>query len=271
MVNNSIITFTQFKANPHKYIHDKKLFIFDLDNTLAQNGKPISKITKKFLETLIKKPIYLGIISGRQLENILQRIYVQKILDTKNSIFIGTNNGACLYEFKIKNNKLQKYVINQELLTTMDYEKITKVVKQILKDIKLPIPVRGKQIIKTPSSVIATIPGIDTPEHIKNKFDPDKKIRIRIISKIKELLTSYNVNIAGRTSIDITKHKVNKAQAIKLLIKYVNLSKNNAIFIGDEFYQQGNDLIVAQNKISSIFVQNPTQTQKLLSILVNLL
>jgi hydroxymethylpyrimidine pyrophosphatase-like HAD family hydrolase len=83
--------------------------------------------------------------------------------------------------------------------------------------------------------------GQQAPLEEKKKWDPDKKIRQKIVSYIKDQLPEYEISIGGTTSIDITRKGYNKAYGIRKLLDYLHLKPEEVLFVGDAIFPGGND------------------------------
>jgi phosphomannomutase len=54
-------------------------------------------------------------------------------------------------------------------------------------------------------------------------------------------LPEFEVRVGGSTSIDVTKHGIDKAYGIKKLIALLGVEREELIFVGDRLDEGGND------------------------------
>jgi phosphomannomutase len=67
--------------------------------------------------------------------------------------------------------------------------------------------------------------------------------------------------MGGATSIDVTKHGIDKAYGIRKLRDVLNIAIEELIFIGDALFPGGNDYPAKEAGVVSIRVRNPNETK----------
>ena len=98
----------------------------------------------------------------------------------------------------------------------------------------------------------------------KLKFDPDKKIRKRIVTELKKYLSDWEIWIAGSTSIDVTKKWLDKSYWITKLIEELNLQPKEILFVWDALYPWWNDEPAKKIWVDIYEVKDPQDTKKLI-------
>ena len=113
---------------------------------------------------------------------------------------------------------------------------------------------RDSQITLSPlgQEVVAELG--DRGLELKESWDPDMKIRMKVANAVQEKLRNFNVKVAGLTSIDVTIPGVDKAYGIQKLIDINNWSKEEVLFVGDKIMPGGNDYPVEEMGIDCISV-----------------
>lgn len=132
--------------------------------------------------------------------------------------------------------------------------KINKTWGEIIED-------RGSQITFSALGQLA-------PIQEKSLWDPDfnkrKKMKILLDAHIPE----FSVRLGGTTSIDVTKHGIDKAYGILKLRDNLGIVLQNMIFIGDALFPGGNDYPAKEAGVVSIQVNGPDETKRVIETIV---
>jgi hydroxymethylpyrimidine pyrophosphatase-like HAD family hydrolase len=95
----------------------------------------------------------------------------------------------------------------------------------------------------------------------KRAWDPDGKKRGTLIELLRSALPEYEVLIGGKTTVDVTKKGMTKAYGVRWLATELHLAPSDMLFIGDGFYEGGNDAIVIPTGIQIKEVHSPQETE----------
>jgi HAD superfamily hydrolase (TIGR01484 family) len=260
------LTETKQPSTKTPLFSQKKLFAFDVDNTISKSRQPIdaemANLLKKLLET--KK---VAIITGGAFADIKKQV-----LDplgksekcNKNLILLPTNGGSMWIC-----DEVWKEISSHNLLPA-EKEKIIKALQEVdqadpeLCDNKS----YGREIQDRETEISYAAWGENAPLEIKRAWDPDLKKRVALQAKLMEKLPEFEVKIGGTTSIDITPKGMDKAYAIKEVVKYLNYNLDDVLFFGDAVYQNGNDYPVFELGAETIKVINPEETKERLIRLI---
>jgi hydroxymethylpyrimidine pyrophosphatase-like HAD family hydrolase len=68
------------------------------------------------------------------------------------------------------------------------------------------------------------------------------------------------VKIGGTTTIDVTKHGINKAYGVRQLAAHLSLPLESMLYVGDELRPGGNDDVVKLSGIPTRAVTGPDET-----------
>lgn len=79
------------------------------------------------------------------------------------------------------------------------------------------------------------------PHEVKSIYDPDFKKRLKIRDYIKDDLKWFEVLVAWRSTIDITREWVDKAYWVQKLMDVTWINKNEIIFVWDAVFPWWND------------------------------
>jgi len=241
----------------------KELIIFDLDGTLNASKAPLEKQMAALLCELLAKT-KVAVISGASFAQ-----FTKQFLDNLSCeggelsrLFIMPTSGSSLYAYK--QNKWTK--VYEEVLSGKDAEKIRKALESaiISANIELTENVFGEIIENRGSQITYSALGQEAPIDMKKKWDPDHSKRDRIMSALLPLIPEFEAHIGGTTSIDITKKGVDKAYGVEKIKQYLNIQKENILFIGDAVFPGGNDYSVKEAGVETIKVSGPEETKKII-------
>jgi phosphomannomutase len=99
----------------------------------------------------------------------------------------------------------------------------------------------GEQIEDRGSQVTFSTLGQQAPVAEKEAWDPDGAKKRKLRDYVAKEIPEFEVRVGGSTSIDVTKHGIDKAYGIKKLIALLGVAKEELIFVGDRLDEGGND------------------------------
>jgi len=206
----------------------RRLICLDLDATLCQHRSPIPPANLEALKELMKRYKCVMVGAGnaprihKQMEgfpiDIIGNYGMQEALgeDGNFRIVRAVTNTVDRKFFREKTDYLrQKYGYTQ-------YE-------------GEPLEFHASGMVTF--GLLGTSPSA---EH-KVKFDPDRKKRRAMYKEVCEIFKDYSVFIGGSTSFDFAGKKYNKYDAIMDYAKRHGYSKDEIVFIGDDFGDGGGD------------------------------
>ena len=101
----------------------------------------------------------------------------------------------------------------------------------------------------------------------KLAFDPDKIKRRAMYPEVKEIFKDYSVFIGGTTSFDITPKQYNKYDAVMRYAAEKGYTKDQILFVGDDFADGGNDSQIRIYGMDYIRIDDYTRLPEKLSFL----
>ncbi len=247
------------------YIKNKKLIAFDVDGTISLSRSKIDNEMKILLQDLIEVK-QVAIITGGAFTDIEKQVLSEIGLDNKrnkNLTLLPTNGGA-LYIFK---NKWQQIFIHK--LTNQEKEKIIQAIKETTGSENCFNDKNsfGQKIQDRESEITYSALGENAPLELKKDWDPNGNKKKVLQLKLAEKLPEFEVKIGGTTSIDITPLGMDKAYALKKLMEYFKLKKEDILFVGDSIYKGGNDYPAYEIGIDTVHVLNPKETKEVIKSL----
>jgi phosphomannomutase len=91
-------------------------------------------------------------------------------------------------------------------------------------------------------------------------------------SQIKALLDKsipeFSVRLGGTTSVDVTRHGIDKAYGIRKLRDILGIAISEMIFIGDALFPGGNDYPAKEAGVVSIQVRDPSETKRVIEAII---
>lgn len=238
----------------------KKLIAFDLDGTLAPSKSHFDPRMVALFDRLLAK-YHVCVISGAKYE-LFQRQFLTQITtehDSLERLHLLPTTGTRYYRFT-KGKWVMQYA---EDFTPKDKKRIidalekgwAKAGTKIETTYGPTIEDRESQITLSPlgQEVVAELG--DEGVRLKEKWDPDMKIRMKVADVVSKDLPDFNVKVAGLTSIDVTIPGVDKAYGMQKLMEANGLEKSDILFFGDKIIPGGNDYPVEEMGIDCIAVR----------------
>jgi HAD superfamily hydrolase (TIGR01484 family) len=246
---------------------DKKLVLFDLDDTLAPSKGLISPIMRDALAQLLEYT-HVGIITGGGWEQCKKQVIDNLPQSAKNNLhkfFVLPTCGTRLCTYKDG----EWFEVYAELLHEEEIKKITCALTDAIDGMYDMSIIYGDIIENRGSQVTFSGLGQKAPIEVKVKFDPDQSLRKKIVEKIRRSIPEYEIRIGGATSIDITKKGLDKAYGIKKIRDHLGITLEEIGFVGDALFEGGNDYPALQLGLHCVQVKNPEDTHRHIMSWVN--
>ena len=242
----------------------KKLIVFDLDGTLAESKASIDAEMARLLDHLLKI-VKVSVISGGAWLQFEKQVlaHLSKDQRLKNLSLLPTCG-----------TKFYKYGSKWDLLYSEDFSAAEK--KKILSSLQQatetpelkPAQTWGDLIQDRGSQITFSGLGQQAPLEEKKKWDPDFAKRKKIKVQLDKLIPEFSVRLGGATSIDVTKHGIDKAYGIRKLRDVLGIAIPEMIFIGDAVFPGGNDYPAKEAGALSIEVKDPHETKRVIEAII---
>jgi phosphomannomutase len=242
----------------------KKLIVFDLDGTLAESKSSIDAEMATLLNSLLGI-VKVSVISGGDWSQFEKQVLAHLSHDgrLKNLSLLPTCG-----------TKFYRYESKWKLLYSEDFTKEEKTI--ILSSLERATASPGLKPKKTWGDVIEdrgsqiTFSGLGqkAPLEEKQKWDPDFVKRKCIKEVLDKLIPEFSVRMGGATSIDVTKHGIDKAYGIRKLRDVLDVAIKEMIFIGDAVFPGGNDYPAKEAGALSIEVKDPHETKRVIEAII---
>ncbi|KIP08794.1 hypothetical protein PHLGIDRAFT_23314 [Phlebiopsis gigantea 11061_1 CR5-6] len=239
----------------------KKLLLFDVDNTLTPARQEVSLEMITLLRELRKK-VVIGVVGGSDYVKISEQLSYRggKAIDEFDYFF--AENGLTAY-------KLAKQLPSQSYIKYVGEERHKKLVNFILHYIAdLDIPVKRGTFIEFRNGMINVSPiGRNATIQERNEFEAfDKQagVRAKFVEVLREKFADYGLtfSIGGQISFDVFPNGWDKT----FCLRYVADENFEEVhFFGDKTYPGGNDHeIFSDPRTIGHSVLNPPDTLRIL-------
>jgi phosphomannomutase len=228
-----------------------RVAMFDLDGTLAASKSEISPATAHMLCGLLAT-IEVCIISGGGFEQFdsqvlkhlgascdLKRLNLMPTCGTRYLRWDGGGWAEVYFEKLTPDEKHRAFDVLRDGATQLGFW-VNDPWGPILED-------RGSQV--TYSAL-----GQNAPGGAKSAWDPDNSKKEALRSYAAAKLPDLEVKSGGSTSIDVTRHGIDKAYGARKLMTALHVTESEMLFFGDRLDLGGNDYPVKAMGIDSIAV-----------------
>lgn len=237
-----------------------KAMLFDLDDTLAKSFQPPSDSMIEKLSLLLDR-MPVAILTAAGLPRI-ERDFLHRISSLRlDHFYIFANSSAQCFLYE---NGALKNAYDM-LLSEVQREEIRRAIEESVAEVKLELDPRyAPRIIDRDVQIAYAALGLDATEEAKKGWDPDMAKRKRLKEALDARLPNYEVLIGGKTTIDITTKGVTKAYGVDWFAKKLGLDTKDMLYVGDAFYEGGNDAVVLSTGIQIRAVSDPSETERLI-------
>jgi phosphomannomutase len=238
----------------------KKLFVFDLDGTLAKSKSSLGAEMAGLLHQLLGV-MRVAVISGGTWSQFQTQLLANLPIDERlKDLSLLPTCGTQFYEYVGTWSK-----IYSEDLSTAEKEKIIISLTKALDESGIMVTkIWGQAIEDRGSQITLSVLGQEAPLSEKELWDPDFAKRKKITAILEPLLPEFAVHMGGTTSIDVTKPGIDKAYGIRKLRDELNISIADMLFAGDAIFPGGNDYPAQEAGVDSILVRDPSETARII-------
>jgi phosphomannomutase len=219
----------------------RRVIAFDLDNTLAESKSPISVEMARLLDRLLTR-FQVCVISGGKFEQfeaqLIDHLHVAPARLC--ALHVMPTCGTRYYRFDLAADAWQ-----QVYAEDIPADKRATIAAALAKGAAAlgfhEAKLWGEQIEDRGSQVTFSALGQEAPVASKEAWDPDGAKKRKLRDYVASELPDFEVRVGGSTSIDVTKHGIDKAYGIKKLIGLLGIAQEELIFVGDRLEEGGND------------------------------
>jgi len=233
----------------------KRVIIADVDETVCKSCHKIDDEMAEQINQMIDAGFVFAFISGTKIE------YLEKMLSCSlkgKHYLLGTTGTKC----KIINPDKNDEDVYKQAFDEEDKEKIMQAFERLIAEYKIEtLTTKEDQLQDRETQIVLSAIGRYAPFEKKNVYDPDGNKRREWVGFLKAILglNTYEITIAGTTSVDVTQKGIDKGWGIKKFANHFGIDLNEILFLGDKTYPGGNDY-AATKVVDSITVKGPEHT-----------
>jgi phosphomannomutase len=238
-----------------------KMFVFDLDDTLAPSKSPMPTAMNEALTALLQRAL-VAIISGGRFEQFQAQVLDQLTLPPElcQRLHLMPTCGTTYYRWS-EDGWTRVYF---EELLPQDKAQIQHVLRTGAQELGLVEGhTWGETLEDRGSQITFSALGQSAPVAAKSAWDPDGAKKAKLRTYAAERLPAFEVRSGGSTSIDVTRKGIDKAYGIDKLVTHTGVATDEMLFIGDRLDEHGNDFPVLAMGVRSIQVEGWEQTAEL--------
>lgn len=238
--------------------------IFDLDDTLAESYAPPSEtVLEKLCALAHGAPV--AIMTGASFERV-ERDIMRRIKDAPGAKFYVFSDSAARCHLWNFNEWREIYNF---ALAPEDRKRIVEAIKESVVATRVFEGSHdASRIIDRGTSVAFAALPIDATQHEKRAWDPDGAKRTKLIEELRARIPEFEILIGGKSTIDITREGITKEYGVKWLAKELGVEAREMFFVGDGFYEGGNDAVVIPTGIQTQETSGPAETMEIIDELL---
>ncbi len=245
---------------------DHRLIAFDLDDTLAVTKSPVSDSMSQLLGRLLDaSPVC--IISGGQLDQFTRQV-VDRLPGRADlsRLHLMPTCGSRYLPHRDDEGWVDVYL---DKLDPADRDAASAVLTEAVEALGLtPTTTWGPQVEDRGGQVTLSVLGQAAPAAEKYRWDPTGSKKESLRAYAAERLPNLEVRSGGSTSIDITRHGIDKAYGMRRLMEETGLAQEDILFVGDRLDVGGNDRPVLDMGIECRAVEGPAETELIITELL---
>ena len=205
-----------------------KLIAFDLDGTLTQHRSKLEQFNKDVLDKLSARYKLIMVGAGG-----CERIYRQMNEYPVDIIGFYGMQESVIDEGEFKIVRSEFYSVDRDYFVAA--------MNKIREKYGYTHYVGDNVVFHDKGAVTLPLLGGEADIRDKVAFDPDRKKRAVMYDYVCSLFEDFNVFIGGSSSFDIVKKQFNKYNALTRYMNEHGLTKDDVMFVGDDFGTGGND------------------------------
>ena len=242
----------------------KKLFVFDLDGTLAPSKSPLGSDVAALLHDLLGV-MKVAVISGGDWSQFQKQLLANLPDDERlKDLYLLPTCGTQFYEYVGHWSK-----VYSEDLSDEERARIIKALEDAYEQSGTKVDkIWGEAIEDRGSQITLSVLGQEAPLEEKAKWDPDFAKRTKIIAILQPMLPEFAIHMGGTTSIDVTKPGIDKAYGIAKLRDQLSIPVKEMLFAGDAIFPGGNDYPAQEAGVDSIMVRDPWETARVIQTVI---
>ncbi|HWO07558.1 MAG TPA: HAD-IIB family hydrolase [Candidatus Paceibacterota bacterium] len=238
--------------------------IFDLDDTLAESYTPPREEILGKLAALSRSTV-VAIMTGAAYDRV-ERDLMQRFKGTRGgNMYVFSDSAARCYTFE-KDDWREVYNFS---LAPEDRQRIVAAIRDAVRTTGIFDGGEDhSRIIDRETSVAFAALAPDASQEDKRAWDPDGSKRMKLIDELRARVPEFEIFIGGKSTIDVTREGITKEYGVKWLSKELSVEARDMLFVGDGFYEGGNDAVVIPTGIQTRETTGPAETLRIIDELL---
>lgn len=242
----------------------KRLFVFDLDGTLALSKSRVDPEMAALLNELLARA-QVAVISGGGWPQF------------EKQLVSGLASDAQLSKLSLLPTCGTKFVQYRDAWSELYSEDLSEAQKASIVDALnhaldatgyRPQTHWGPLIEDRGSQITLSALGQSAPLEAKDEWDPDFTKRKALKRILDAAIPDFSIRLGGSTSIDITKPGIDKGYGIRKLRDVLKIGLNEMLFMGDAIFPGGNDYAAKEAGVDCIKVRDVEETKRVVEAIV---
>lgn len=244
---------------------DLRAVIFDLDDTLAPSKSPIDPSMAELLLRLLDQ-VPVCIISGGRFEQFQAQVLAfLGDSDRLERLHLMPTCGTRYYRWR--GGKWTE-IYAQDLTDDEKSRTVDTLTEQAHRLGLWEEHPWGPIIEDRGSQITFSALGQSAPIEAKTVWDADGAKKRRLVDAVAPLLPDLEVRGGGSTSVDVTRHGIDKAYGVRELQKQLDAGLDDFLFIGDRLDEGGNDYPVKAMGVECVAVEGWPDTARYVAALI---
>ena len=241
-------------------VADKKVFIFDIDGTIADSYGSVHEENAKAISRILESGRLVAFATDRAKDLIEGKVInlLPKYEEYLEQIFMLPAGAAAMYYWDGDSwNELYAHRLDESVKS-----KAVFLHKEVLKEVDSEILEQYEPFILDKDSLmlsLSAMPDISDREYRLN-WDVDRAKRKRIMEVLQKEFPELHINIGGSTTVNVANKGIDKAYGVNRLLKHLGLGKEDVLYFGDAMHKGGNDRPVKDAGVDVVHVKNPQDT-----------
>ena len=246
--------------------NDLRAVIFDLDDTLAPSKSPIDPSMAELLLRLLDE-VEVCIISGGRFEQFQSQVLAfLGHSERLERLHLMPTCGTRYYRWR---GGQWSQIYAQDLTEDEKSRTISTLTEQAHQLGLWAEHPWGPIIEDRGSQITFSALGQSAPIDAKTAWDPDGAKKRRLVDAVAPLLADLEVRGGGSTSVDVTRHGIDKAYGVRELQKQLDAGLDDFLFIGDRLDEGGNDYPVKAMGVECVAVEGWHDTARYVTDLID--
>lgn len=244
-----------------------KVFGFDLDNTLASSKQPMKPpMIERF--SALTSCATVALISGGSMAVVTSQV-LDVLAPTANraNLHVMPTSGSRYYRWDEAESRwglVYSHDLDPETVAVIESS-----LERHARELGLwEAETWGPRIENRGSQITFSACGQYAPVEVKQAWDPDNTRKHALAEAVRADLPDLKIRAGGYSSVDVSKHGMDKAYAVRSLAAALGIEPGRILFTGDRMGPGGNDYPAVEAGAMGMRVKDPQDALGLMDALL---